>query len=58
MVGMHTAHVVNADEFGPNTGKTSPKVPVDFAVRSLDELADAYRICKGQMVRLGILHYV
>jgi 2-haloacid dehalogenase len=43
-VGMHTAHVVRADEFGPNTGETSPKVPVDFAVRSLDELADAYAI--------------
>lgn len=43
-VGMHTAHVVSADEFGPNTGETAPKVPVDFAVRSLDELADAYAI--------------
>ena len=43
-VGMHTAHVVSADEFGPNTGELSPKVPVDFAVQSLDELADAYAI--------------
>ena len=43
-VGMHTAHVVSADEFGPNTGELSPKVPVDFAVRSLDGLADAYAI--------------
>ena len=43
-VGMHTAHVVSADEFGPNTGELSPKVPVDFAVRSLDELADIYAI--------------
>ena len=43
-VGMHTAHVVSADEFGPNTGETSPKVPVDFAVRSLHELADAYAV--------------
>ena len=43
-VGLHTAHVVSADEFGPNTGELSPKVPVDFAVRSLDGLADAYAI--------------
>ena len=43
-VGLHTTHVVSADEFGRNTGETSPKVPVDFAVRSLDELADAYAI--------------
>ena len=43
-VGMHTAHVVSADEFGPNTGEPSPKVPVDFSLRSLDELADAYAI--------------
>ena len=43
-VGMHTAHLISADEFGPSTGETSPKVPVDFAVRSLDELADAYAI--------------
>ena len=43
-VGMHTVHVVSADEFGSNTGETSPKVPVDFAVRSLHELADAYAV--------------
>ena len=43
-VGLHTAHLVSADEFGPNTGEAAPKVPVDFAVRSLDELADAYAI--------------
>ncbi len=43
-VGMHTAHLARADEFGLNTGEPSPKVPVDLAVRSLDELADAYAI--------------
>src|SRR5437870_215737 len=42
--GLHTAHVVRADEFGPGTGETSPKAPVDFAVRSLDALADAFSI--------------
>jgi 2-haloacid dehalogenase len=34
-LGLHTAHVVSADEFGPNIGETAPKVPGDFAVRSL-----------------------
>jgi 2-haloacid dehalogenase len=43
-VGLHTAHVVRADEFGTNTGETSPKVPVDFAVQSLDELASIYAV--------------
>jgi 2-haloacid dehalogenase len=42
--GLRTAHMVRADEFGPNTGEMKPAVPVDFAVRSLDELADAYSI--------------
>ena len=42
--GLHTAHVVRADEFGPGTGETAPKAPVDFAVRSLDALADAFSI--------------
>jgi len=43
-VGLRTAHMVRADEFGPGTGETKPNVPVDFAVRSLDELADAYSV--------------
>jgi 2-haloacid dehalogenase len=43
-VGLHTAHIVSADEFGPNTGEASPTVPVDIAVRSLAELADVYAI--------------
>jgi 2-haloacid dehalogenase len=43
-VGLRTAHMVRADEFGPGTGEAKPNVPVDFAVRSLDELADAYSI--------------
>jgi 2-haloacid dehalogenase len=42
--GLHTAHVVRADEFGAGTGETTPKAPVDFAVHSLDGLADAFSI--------------
>jgi 2-haloacid dehalogenase len=42
--GLRTAHVVSADEFGPGTGETGPKVPVDFAVRSLESLADAFSV--------------
>ena len=37
-------HLVSADEFGPMTGELKPEVPVDFAVQSLNELADIYRI--------------
>lgn len=40
-VGLRTAHVVRADEFGPNTGERSPTVSVDFAVQSLAELYSA-----------------
>jgi 2-haloacid dehalogenase len=42
--GLRTAHVVRADEFGPGTGEPEPKTPVDYAVRSLDALADAFSI--------------
>jgi 2-haloacid dehalogenase len=42
--GLRTAHVVSADEFGPGTGEAAPKVPVDFAVRSLGALADVFSI--------------
>jgi len=43
-VGLRTTHVVSADEFGPMTGELKPEVPVDFAVGSLDELADIYGV--------------
>lgn len=43
-VGLRTAHLISANEFGPMTGELKPTVPVDFAVQSLDELADIYRI--------------
>jgi 2-haloacid dehalogenase len=39
-VGLRTAHVARPDEFGPGRGELEPTVPVDIAVRSLEELAD------------------
>jgi 2-haloacid dehalogenase len=38
-LGLHTAHVARPDEHGPGTGETAPKVPVDFAATSLEQLA-------------------
>jgi 2-haloacid dehalogenase len=38
-LGLHTAHVARPNEYGPNTGEAKPKVPVDVAVGSLEELA-------------------
>lgn len=43
-VGLRTAHLVSAHEFGPMTGELKPEVPVDFAVQTLDELATIYRV--------------
>jgi 2-haloacid dehalogenase len=37
--GLRTAHIARPNEYGPNTGETAPKVPVDFAAASLEELA-------------------
>jgi 2-haloacid dehalogenase len=37
--GLRTAHVARPDEYGPGTGETAPKVPVDYAARSLVDLA-------------------
>jgi len=37
--GLKTAHVARPGEKGPGTGESAPSVPVDFAVRSLEELA-------------------
>ena len=38
-LGLRTAHVARPNEYGPNTGEAKPKVPVDVAVGSLEELA-------------------
>jgi 2-haloacid dehalogenase len=38
--GLKTAHVARADEHGPGTGETAPRVPVDIAAASLSDLAD------------------
>jgi 2-haloacid dehalogenase len=37
--GLRTAHVARPDKYGPGTGETRPTVPVDYAARSLDDLA-------------------
>jgi 2-haloacid dehalogenase len=39
-VGLRTAHVARPDEYGPGTGEPGPKVPVDIAARSFEELAE------------------
>lgn len=38
-LGLKTAHVARPDEYGPGTGEKGPKVPVDFAATSLEDLA-------------------
>ncbi|HEU5282732.1 MAG TPA: haloacid dehalogenase type II [Burkholderiales bacterium] len=38
-IGLRTAHVARPDEYGPGTGEPGPKVPVDVAAKSLEELA-------------------
>jgi 2-haloacid dehalogenase len=38
--GLKTAHVARPNEYGPGTGETKPKVPVDAAVSSFVELAE------------------
>jgi 2-haloacid dehalogenase len=38
-LGLHTAHVARPTEHGPGRGEAAPSVPVDFAVKSLEELA-------------------
>ncbi|HEX5507697.1 MAG TPA: HAD-IA family hydrolase, partial [Pseudolabrys sp.] len=39
-VGLRTAHVARPDEYGPNTGESGPTVKVDYAAKSLLDLAD------------------
>jgi 2-haloacid dehalogenase len=38
--GLRTAHVARPDEHGPGRGEAAPTVPVDFAVGSLENLAE------------------
>jgi len=38
--GLRTAHVARPNEHGPGRGEPAPTVPVDVAVKSLEELAD------------------
>ncbi|MFY9693480.1 MAG: haloacid dehalogenase type II [Xanthobacteraceae bacterium] len=39
-LGLRTAHVARPNEHGPGRGETAPIVPVDFALKSLEELAE------------------
>jgi 2-haloacid dehalogenase len=39
-LGLHTAHTARPDEYGPGTGEGAPTVPVDFAAKDLNDLAD------------------
>jgi 2-haloacid dehalogenase len=41
-LGVRTAHVARPNEHGPGRGELKPSVAVDFAVQSLDELADKF----------------
>jgi len=38
--GLRTAHVARPDEYGANTGESGPAVKVDYAAKSLLELAE------------------
>lgn len=38
-LGLATAYIARPNEHGPGTGETAPKVPVDFAAASLEQLA-------------------
>ncbi|HLH92614.1 MAG TPA: haloacid dehalogenase type II [Xanthobacteraceae bacterium] len=37
--GLRTAHIARPNEHGPNTGESAPKVPTDYAAKSLEDLA-------------------
>jgi 2-haloacid dehalogenase len=39
-LGLRAAHVARPNEHGPGRGETAPSVPVDYAVKSLIELAE------------------
>ncbi|MBX6425971.1 MAG: haloacid dehalogenase type II [Variibacter sp.] len=38
-LGVRTAHIARADEYGPGRGEAAPTVPVDYAASSLEDLA-------------------
>jgi 2-haloacid dehalogenase len=38
--GLRTGHIARPDEHGPGKGEHAPTVPVDVAVKNLDDLAD------------------
>src|SRR3984885_3986156 len=38
--GLRTAHLARPNEHGPGRGESAPSVPVDYAVKSLEELAE------------------
>ncbi len=38
--GLKTAHLARPNEYGPGRGEKAPKVPVDFAATSLEDLAE------------------
>ncbi|MBN8920447.1 MAG: haloacid dehalogenase type II [Rhizobiales bacterium] len=39
-LGLRTGHIARVNEYGPNTGEPGPTVPVDYAARDLQHLAD------------------
>jgi 2-haloacid dehalogenase len=39
-LGLHAAHLARPNEHGPGRGEAAPSVPVDYAVKSLEELAE------------------
>jgi 2-haloacid dehalogenase len=39
-LGLRTGHVARPNEHGAGTGEAAPKIPVDIAVRSFEELAE------------------
>ena len=39
-LGLRTAHIARPNEHGPGKGEPAPTVPVDFAAKSLNDLAD------------------
>jgi 2-haloacid dehalogenase len=39
-LGLRTGHIARPNEHGPGRGELAPSIPVDFAVRSLEELAE------------------
>jgi len=38
-LGLRTAHVARPNEYGPGRGEAAPKIAVDLAVKSVEELA-------------------